>query len=255
MNDPVVNDPIINDPIINDAITNNTFPTDTILLILSSLSLLGLIFVIYLFFKLSNKVDNAKSDIAFAFKDKNHIAVLKENSEKDLITIKENITSFTKQLQEFLNNSLGKIREDGRKTSELLENLNSIVDKKDKDLDRFKQGYDLVRIRSFVLNIIEALVFLQNRKSDFTDEKFSSYINVYEKQLLRILDDIGIQSFSPKIGEIATEVEGIEVVGSTSLSDKGRSNCISEILLKGFVMNFQDGRKEVLKTAQVNVYK
>jgi len=229
--------------------------TDIALLILTSLSLLGLIFVIFLFLKLSQKFEHLNLDITTAFKDKTEVAVLSSNAEKDLISIKENIVSFTKQLQEYLNNSMGKIRDDTKKTADLLENLNSIVNQKDKDLDRFKQGYDLVRLRSFVLNIIEAISFLQNRKSEFTDEKFASYVNAYEKQLLRILDDLGIQSFVPKVGDVVTDVEGIEVIGSTPLKEGSKPNGVSEILSDGFIMNFQDGRKEILKTSQVNVYK
>ena len=229
--------------------------TDIALLILTSLSLLGLIFVIFLFLKLSQKFEHLKLDISTAFKDKTEVAVLRSDAEKDLISIKENIVSFTKQLQEYLNNSMGRIREDTKKTADLLENLNSIVNQKDKDLDRFKKGYDLVRLRSFVLNIIEAISFLQNRKSEFTDEKFASYVNAYEKQLLRILDDLGIQSFVPKVGDIVTDVEGIEVIGSTPLKEGSKPNGVSEILSDGFIMNFQDGRKEILKTSQVNVYK
>jgi len=229
--------------------------TDIALLILTSLSLLGLIFVIFLFLKLSQKFEHLNLDITTAFKDKTEVAVLSSNAEKDLISIKENIVSFTKQLQEYLNNSMGKIRDDTKKTADLLENLNSIVNQKDKDLDRFKKGYDLVRLRSFVLNIIEAISFLQNRKSEFTDEKFASYVNAYEKQLLRILDDLGIQSFVPKVGDVVTDVEGIEVIGSTPLKEGSKPNGVSEILSDGFIMNFQDGRKEILKSSQVNVYK
>ena len=229
--------------------------TDIALLILTSLSLLGLVFVIFLFLKLSQKFENLKLDISTAFKEKDQIAVLSSATEQDLISIKENIVSFTKQLQEYLNNSMSKIREDTKKTADLLENLNSIVDQKDKDLDRFKKGYDLVRLRSFVLNVVEAISFLQNRKSEFTDEKFASYVNAYEKQLLRILDDLGIQSFAPKVGDIATDVEGIEVIGATPLVEGGKPNGVSEILSQGFIMNFQDGRKEILKTSEVNVYK
>ena len=229
--------------------------TDIALLILASLSLIGLVFVIFLFLKLSQKFENLKLDISTTFKEKDQIAVLSSATEQDLISIKENIVSFTKQLQEYLNNSMSKIREDTKKTADLLENLNSIVNQKDKDLDRFKKGYDLVRLRSFVLNVVEAISFLQNRKSEFTDEKFASYVNAYEKQLLRILDDLGIQSFVPKVGDIATDVEGIEVIGATPLVEGGKPNGVSEILSQGFIMNFQDGRKEILKTAQVNVYK
>lgn len=229
--------------------------TDIALLILTSLSLLGLVFVIFLFLKLSQKFENLKLDISTAFKEKDQIAVLSNATEQDLTNIKEKIVSFTQQLQEHLNNSMGKIREDTKKTADLLENLNSIVDQKDKDLDRFKKGYDLVRLRSFVLNIVEAISFLQNRKSEFIDEKFASYVNAYEKQLLRILDDLGIKSFVPKVGDIATDIEGIEVIGATPLIEGGKPNGVSEILSQGFVMNFQDGRKEILKTAQVNVYK
>ena len=65
--------------------------TDIALLIISSLSLLGLVFVIFLFLKLSQKFKNLKLDISTAFKDKTEVAVLNSNAEKDLISIKENI--------------------------------------------------------------------------------------------------------------------------------------------------------------------
>lgn len=229
--------------------------TDIVILILASLSLIGLILVIFLFIRLSQRFEDMKLDIATAFKDKDQYGVLSKNSEQDLLSIKENISSFTKQLQEYLNNTMGKIRDDTKKTSDLLENLNSIVDQKDKELVRFKNGYDLVRLRSFALNVVEAITFLQNRKSEFIDEKFVSYISAYEKQLERVLDDLGIQKYSPKLGELSTDTEGIEVIGSTPLSENSKPNCISEIISSGFLINFQDGRKEILKSAQVNVYK
>ena len=72
---------------------------------------------------------------------------------------------------------------------------------------------------------------------------------------MRILDDLGIQSFVPKVGDMVTDVEGIEVIGSTPLKEGSKPNGVSEILSDGFIMNFQDGRKEILKTSQVNVYK
>ena len=128
--------------------------------------------------------------------------------------MKSNFVSFTKQLQEYLNKTMTSVKEDTKKTSDLLESLNSIVVEKDKELERFKKGYDLVRMRSFVMNIIEALSFLQNRKSEFTDQKFSSYVNAYEKQLLRILDDLSINSYSPKKGTPVADIEGIEVIDS-----------------------------------------
>lgn len=229
--------------------------TDIVLLILTSLSIIGLIFVIYLFLKLSQKFELLRSDLFTTLKDKDQVSVLSQKSEEDLQSVRENIVVFTKQLQDYLNNTIGKIREDVKRTSDLLESLNSIVNQKDLDLDRYKKGYDLVRLRSFVINVIEAVSFLQNRKSEFTDQKFKSYVDAYEKQLLRILNDLSIKAFAPKIGDRVTDLEGIEVIGSSPTSEPNQSNCVSEILSDGFIMNFQDGRKEILKTAQVNVYK
>lgn len=229
--------------------------TDIALLILTSLSLIALVFVIFLFIKLSQKFEYLKSNLYTTLKDKDQVSVLTQQSEQDLISIKENIVTFTNKLQEYLNSTVGKIREDSKKTSDLLENLTSIVKQKDIELDRFKKGYDLIRLRSFVINVIEAISFLQNRKAEFTDEKFVSYVNAYEKQLFRILNDLSIQTLSPRVGELATDIDGIEVIGSTPLTDNSKPNSISEVVSDGFVMNFQDGRKEILKSAQVNVYK
>ena len=48
--------------------------TDIALLILASLSLIGLVFVIFLFLKLSQKFENLKLDISTTFKEKDQIA-------------------------------------------------------------------------------------------------------------------------------------------------------------------------------------
>ena len=169
--------------------------------------------------------------------------------------MKSNFVSFTKQLQEYLNKTMTSVKEDTKKTSDLLESLNSIVIEKDKELERFKKGYDVVRMRSLVMNIIEALSFLQNRKSEYTDQKFSSYVSAYEKQLLRILDDLSINSYSPKKGTPVADIEGIEVIDSVESLEEGKQNCVAEVINDGFVMNYQDGRNEILKAAQVKVFR
>ena len=91
------------------------------ILVLSALSFVSVVFVIFLFLKLSNKFDSMNIDLNNAFKDKEQISILSKKSEDDLNSLNEKIVSFTKQLQEFLNKSLGNIREDSKKTSDLLE--------------------------------------------------------------------------------------------------------------------------------------
>ena len=66
-------------------------------------------------------------------------------------------------------------------------------------------------------------------------------MSMHTKNNLKILDDLGIQSFVLSY-DIATDVEGIEVIGATPLVE-GEPNGVSEILSQGFIMNFQDGRK------------
>ena len=89
------------------------------ILILSTLSFVSVVFVIFLFLKLSNKFDSMNIDLNNAFKDKEQISILSKKSEDDLNSLNEKIVSFTKQLQEFLNKSLGNIREDSKKNIRL----------------------------------------------------------------------------------------------------------------------------------------
>ena len=225
------------------------------ILVFSALSFVSVIFVIFLFLKLSNKFDSMSIDLNNAFKDKEQISILSKKSEDDLNSLNEKIVSFTKQLQEFLNKSLGNIREDSKKTSDLLEDLNNIVNEKNQELDRFKKGYDLVRMRAFVLDIINAVSFLQNNKSRFSDNNFIEYLNAYESQLLQILNNLSIQKFSPNIGEITTNIEGINVIDSVPAQNDQKSNSVAEIVSAGFQIDFKDGRKEILKPAEVKVFK
>ena len=87
------------------------------ILVLTVLSFISIAFVIFLFLKLSNKFHSMSIDLNNAFKDKDQISILTKKSEDDLNALNEKIVSFTKQLQEFLNKSLGSIREDSKKTS------------------------------------------------------------------------------------------------------------------------------------------
>ena len=225
------------------------------ILILSTLSFVSVVFVIFLFLKLSNKFDSMNIDLNNAFKDKEQISILSKKSEDDLNSLNEKIVSFTKQLQEFLNKSLGNIREDSKKTSDLLEDLNNIVNEKNQELDRFKKGYDLVRMRAFVLDIINAISFLQNNRSRFSDNNFIEYLNAYESQLLQILNNLSIQKFSPNIGDITTNIEGINVIDSVPAENDQKTNSVAEIVSAGFQIDFKDGRKEILKPAEVKVFK
>ncbi len=225
------------------------------ILVFSALSFVSVIFVIFLFLKLSNKFDSMSIDLNNAFKDKEQISILSKKSEEDLNSLNEKIVSFTKQLQEFLNKSLGNIREDSKKTSDLLEDLNNIVNEKNQELDRFKKGYDLVRMRAFVLDIINAVSFLQNNKSRFSDNNFIEYLNAYESQLLQILNNLSIQKFSPNIGDVTTNIEGINVIDSVPAENDKKTNSIAEIVSVGFQIDFKDGRKEILKPAEVKVFK
>ena len=77
------------------------------ILVLSTLSFVSVVFVIFLFLKLSNKFDSMNIELNNAFKDKEQISILSKKSEDDLNSLNEKIVSFTKQLQEFLNKSLG----------------------------------------------------------------------------------------------------------------------------------------------------
>ena len=225
------------------------------ILVLSTLSFVSVVFVIFLFLKLSNKFDSMSIDLNNAFKDKEQISILSKKSEDDLNSLNEKIVSFTKQLQEFLNKSLGNIREDSKKTSDLLEDLNNIVNEKNQELDRFKKGYDLVRMRAFVLDIINAISFLQNNRSRFSDNNFIEYLNAYESQLLQILNNLSIQKFSPNIGDITTNIEGINVIDSVPAENDQKTNSVAEIVSAGFQIDFKDGRKEILKPAEVKVFK
>lgn len=225
------------------------------ILVLSALSFVSVVFVIFLFLKLSNKFDSMSIDLNNAFKDKEQISILTKKSEDDLNSLNEKIVSFTKQLQEFLNKSLGNIREDSKKTSDLLEDLNNIVNEKNQELDRFKKGYDLVRMRAFVLDIINAISFLQNNRSRFSDNNFIEYLNAYESQLLQILNNLSIQKFSPNIGDITTNIEGINVIDSVPAENDQKTNSVAEIVSAGFQIDFKDGRKEILKPAEVKVFK
>ncbi len=225
------------------------------ILVLSALSFVSVVFVIFLFLKLSNKFDSMNIDLNNAFKDKEQISILSKKSEDDLNSLNEKIVSFTKQLQEFLNKSLGNIREDSKKTSDLLEDLNNIVNEKNQELDRFKKGYDLVRMRAFVLDIINAISFLQNNRSRFIDNNFIEYLNAYESQLLQILNNLSIQKFAPNIGDITTNIEGINVIDSVTAENDQKTNSVAEIVSAGFQIDFKDGRKEILKPAEVKVFK
>lgn len=229
--------------------------TEIAILVLTAFSFISIAFVIFLFLKLSNKFQSMSIDLNNAFKGKDQISILTKKSEDDLNALNEKFVSFTKQLQEFLNKSLGSIREDSKKTSDLLEDLNNIVNEKNQELDRFKKGYDLVRMRAFVLDIINAISFLQNNRSRFSDNSFIEYLNAYESQLLQILNNLSIQKFSPNIGDITTNIEGINVIDSVTAENDQKTNSVAEIVSAGFQIDFKDGRKEILKPAEVKVFK
>ena len=85
--------------------------------------------------------------------------------------------------------------------NDLLETYKKVIDEKTKELNKYKEGGELLKQKGLFISLIDILDFINkfSSSSNNLDEKTKNYITAIHDKLEIVLTNSGVEKFSPEI--------------------------------------------------------
>ena len=214
------------------------------------LIIITLILVIFLFIKLYLKIKST---------DKNSINMIEFPKEtKDRIEkFINHIDTHNQELKGFLINDHNTAKKIITDIDEKIAPFEKVAREKNDELKEYKKGYEYSRYKALLDGIIETIVFIENaeNKINSNDEITKSYFQSTKDKLLIVLNNSGIEAFTPELNIQSLDHQGCEVDISTEpTTDKSKNNLIHSVVANGFKLTLKDSDSHYIKKALVKVY-
>ena len=209
-----------------------------------------LILVITLFVKLYLKIKST---------DKDSMTVIefpKETKDKINNFIKH-IDEHNQELKDFLINDHNSAKKIITDINEKISPFEKVAREKNEELKNYKKGYEYSRYKALLDGIIETIGFIENAESKInsTDEITKSYFQSTKDKLLIVLNNSGIESFTPELNIQSLDHQGCEVdINTEPTTDKNKNNLIHSVVANGFKLTLKDSDTHYIKKALVKVY-
>lgn len=158
----------------------------------------------------------------------------------------------------FLNEVKGsnqKLETNLHENSQLLKDFQTITKDASEELKAYKEGYDLVKSRGMVLNLINLMEFTKSalEKCKDSDEKSKNYLNAIKDKIEIFLNNFGVEEYLPEVGENIDQTGC--VVKETETTDRpDKIDTILQVLKPGFMMSLDEADQIIIKEAEVKAY-
>ena len=214
------------------------------------LIIITLILVIFLFIKLYLKIKST---------DKNSINMIEFPKEtKDRIEkFINHIDTHNQELKGFLINDHNTAKKIITDIDEKIAPFEKVAREKNDELKEYKKGYEYSRYKALLDGIIETIVFIENaeNKINLNDEITKSYFQSTKDKLLIVLNNSGIEAFTPELNIQSLDHQGCEVdINTEPTTDKSKNNLIHSVVANGFKLTLKDSDTHYIKKALVKVY-
>ena len=215
-----------------------------------ALLIITLILVIILFLKLYLKIKSSEKDsinlIQFPKETENKLENFINNSKNNY----SNLVEEFKKTQIYSNNLIKDI-------DNKISPFEKVAREKNDELKEYKKGYEYSRYKALLDGVIETIIFIENaeNKISSSDEIAKSYFESTKDKLLIILNNSGIEPFTPELNIQSLDHQGCEVNINTELTnDKSKNDLIHSVVARGYKLNLKDGTVHFIKKALVKVY-
>ena len=215
-----------------------------------ALLIITLILVIILFLKLYFKIKSSEKDsinlIQFPKETENKLENFINNSKNNY----SNLVEEFKKTQIYSNNLIKDI-------DNKISPFEKVAREKNDELKEYKKGYEYSRYKALLDGVIETIIFIENaeNKISSSDEIAKSYFESTKDKLLIILNNSGIEPFTPELNIQSLDHQGCEVDINTELTnDKSKNDLIHSVVARGYKLNLKDGTVHFIKKALVKVY-
>ena len=139
----------------------------------------------------------------------------------------------------------------------LLETYKKVIDEKNEELNKYKEGGELLKYKGLFISLIDILDFIKkfSSSSNNLDEKTKNYITAIHDKLDIVLTNSGVEKFSPEINKNILEINGCSpTIETKKTKDKNKVNLISSVIKPGYRLQTKENEFIVLKNSEVKVY-
>ena len=185
---------------------------------------------------------------------------------------KLNLIEFPKSLDEKLNKFMSIIKDASQQTYNTVtkDHTQSLSDIKDliaafeesaknnkAELEKYKDGYDFIKNKSIVSEIISNLGSLKRYEEELKktgSNDAAQYLSATYEKLNIILQNNNIETFKINKGLSIDESDDSEIIETIPTSDSNLVNTIAETLEEGFKVVISDSEKKIIRKAKISVY-
>ena len=214
------------------------------------LLIITLILVTTLFIKLYLKIKSS---------DKNNINVIEfpKETKDNINNFINHINKHNQELKDFLINDHNAAKKIITDIDEKITPFEKVAREKNDELKEYKKGYEYSRYKALLDGIIETIVFIENAESKInaSDEIAKSYFQSTKDKLLIVLNNSGIESFTPELNIQSLDHQGCEIdINTEPTTDKNKNNLVHSVVANGFKLTLKDSDTHYIKKALVKVY-
>lgn len=209
-----------------------------------------LILAIILFINLYRKIKSSEKNSI------NLIEFPKETKER-IDNFIHQIDDYNKELQNFLMKEHQSAKNIITDIDEKIAPFEKVAREKNDELKEYKKGYEYSRNKALIDGIIETIIFIENAESKInsSDEIAISYFQSTKDKLLIILNNSGIEPFTPNLNTQSLDHHGCEVdINTEPTIDKSKNNLIHSVVAKGYKLILKNQDIRYIRKALVKVF-
>jgi len=141
--------------------------------------------------------------------------------------------------------------------NDLLETYKKVIDEKSEELNKYKEGGELLKHKGLFISLIDILDFINkfSSSSNNLDEKTKNYLTAIYDKLDIVLTNSGVEKFSPEINKNILEINGCSPsIETKKTKDKNKVNLISSVIKPGYRLQTKENEFIILKNSEVRVF-
>ena len=141
--------------------------------------------------------------------------------------------------------------------NDLLETYKKVIDEKNEELNKYREGGELLKHKGLFISLIDILDFIKkfSSSSNNLDEKTKNYITAIHDKLDIVLTNSGVEKFSPEINKNILEINGCSPsIETKKTKDKNKVNLISSVIKPGYRLQTKENEFIILKNSEAQVY-
>jgi len=205
---------------------------------------------------IGNEIKQLGDTFASATKDDLNLIQFPKDLDQKISEFTELITKYSKSVFHILNNEYKNALEEIKGSMLVFKDMAS---DKSKELKEYKEGYDFIKQKNLLLEIIDINIRIQAYKEKFSssnnDSEVIEHFDALSKILSLLLENNNIEEYSIPIGTDVLESSECDPINEVeSTEDENKVNTVAEIISSGYKVHLNNNETKIIKKVKVKIY-